>query len=274
MSRAPSADRPSPRPKLDARPFAKGDGPTGALVLHGLTGTPHEVRTLALALADRGFAVRSPALAGHHDLAALEASRWRDWYASVEAAWDELRDGGRRKVMLVGFSLGGLLSLRLAALRPLEVAALAVFSVPLSLPPWQQRAIRALAKLRKLGALRRLVGVMPKDGPDVRIHREFVESPSLRGVPWPTLVEFVALQDEVATLLPHVRAPLLVVHGKLDHTAPVGDSDRLVQRVGSLRVQRLILPRSFHQVGLDVERDEAAAALVRFAVAELGDPQP
>ena len=88
------------------------------------------------------------------------------------------------------------------------------------------------------------------------------------------LTQMIELQDEVGELLPHVRAPLLVVHGRLDHTAPVDNADRLVQRVGSQRVERVILPQSFHQVGLDVERDAAAAALVRFAVAELGDPDP
>lgn len=258
---------------FDPRPFAQGDGPKGALVLHGLTGTPHEVRVFADALAERGFAVRAPALAGHGDLATLESTRWRDWYDAIEAAWLELVDGGRRAAMVAGFSLGGLLSLRLAALRPLEVRALAVLSVPLSFPAWQRRTIAALGKLRGMGGVRRLVGMLPKAGPDVRIQREFANSPSLRGVPWPTLVQMIALQDEVATLLPHVRAPMLVLHGRLDHTAPVVNSERLIQRVGATRVERVILPQSFHQVGLDVERDVAAAALVRFAVAELGDPQ-
>jgi carboxylesterase len=252
--------------------MSRGDGPLGALVLHGLTGTPHEVRVLALALAERGFAVRVPALAGHGDLAALEASSWREWYASVEQAWLELHDGGRRRAMVVGFSLGGLLALRLAALRPLEVTAIATLSVPLALRGWQRQAIATLARLRGLGGIGRWVGMLPKRGPDVRIQRELAGSPSLRGMPWPALAQLVALQDEVGELLPHVRAPLLVLHGRLDHTAPVGDSERLAQRTGSVRVQRVILPRSFHQVGLDVDRDAAAAALVRFAVAELGDP--
>lgn len=262
-----------PAPLVDPRPFARGDGELGALVVHGLTGTPHEVRSLAVALADRGFAVRVPALAGHADLAALEGSRWREWYASVEAAWTELRRGGRRRTMIAGFSLGGLLALRLAALRPTEVVAIATFGVPLSLPPWQRRAIAALARLRGLAGIGRWIGVLDKHGPDVRVLRELEASPSLTAFPWPSLAELVALQDEVGELLPHVRAPLLVVHGRLDHTAPVANAERIAQRTGSVRVQRLILPRSFHQVGLDVDRDAAAAALVRFAVAELGDPR-
>jgi carboxylesterase len=257
----------------DPRPFAKGDGRRGALVLHGLTGTPHEVRAFADGLAERGFAVRVPMLAGHGDLETLERTPWTSWYATADAALDDLRRGGASKVLVVGFSLGGLLALRLAALRPADVDAVAALSVPLALPPWQERAIALLSRLRAIGPIAGLVGMLPKKGPDVRIEREFATSPSLRGMPWPALAQLVALQHEVDALLPHVRTPLLVLHGALDHTARVDDSARLVQRVGSPRVERVILPSSFHQLGLDVDREAALAAIVRFAVAELGDPQ-
>ncbi len=263
-----------PAPLLaDARPWAKGDGDDAALVLHGLTGTPHEVRAFAEALADRGFAVRVPALAGHTDLGTLEKTGWREWYAGAEAALIELREGGRR-VLVVGFSAGGLLALRLAALRGRDLDALAVLGVPLSLPPWQRQAIGVLARLRRVRPLARLVGMMPKHGPDVRIARELVRSPSLRGMPWPALAELVALQAEVTDLLPHVRTPLLVLHGALDHIARVDDSARIVQAVASERVQRLVLPESFHQLGLDVDREAAVTAVVEFAQAELARVMP
>lgn len=263
----PGPEGPAP-PRADPRPWARGDGDTGALVLHGLTGTPHEVRAFAEALADRGLAVRVPALAGHADLDTLERTSWREWYAGAEAALVALREGGRR-VLVVGFSAGGLLALRLAALRGSDLDALAVLGVPLSLPPWQRRAIGMLARLRRVRPLARVIGMMPKHGPDVRIARELRESPSLRGVPWPALAELVALQHEVTALLSHVRTPLLVLHGALDHTARVEDSARIVQAVSSARVQRLVLPDSFHQLGLDVDREAAVTAVVEFAQREL-----
>lgn len=258
-------------PALSSRPSgadARATGRRGALVLHGLTGTPHEVRPFADALAARGFAVTMPVLAGHGDLAALERTTWPEWYAGAEAALAEARERCAR-VLVLGFSLGGLLALRLAALRPADVDALVVLSVPLALRSWQRRAIGMLATLRGVRPLATLVGMLPKKGPDVRIEREFASSPSLRGMPWPALAQLVALQQEVDGLLPHVRAPLLVLHGRLDHTARVEDSARIVQRVGSVRVERIVLPESFHQLGLDVDRDAAAAAIVEFADREL-----
>src|SRR5829696_6059471 len=90
----PARTRPGPAPHIaDPRPSARADGEAGALVLHGLTGTPYEVRAFAEALADQGMVVRVPALAGHHDLATLEKSTWREWYAGAEEALVELRRG-------------------------------------------------------------------------------------------------------------------------------------------------------------------------------------
>jgi carboxylesterase len=268
-ARLSAADPPAPR---EAGPIALGDGPRAVLLLHGLTGTPYEVRPFALALHARGFAVRAPLLAGHADLDALERSGWRDWYGSAEAALRELLDAGAR-VLVLGFSMGGLLALRLAALRRDAVAGLVVVSVPIEQRAWERRAIGALAALRRNPLGRRFVGLLAKHGGrDVRVQREATASPSLDAFPYPALAELVALQDEVGELLPHVRAPLLVVHGRLDHTAPVEHGERISMAVGSSRVERLVLPRSFHLVGLDLDREHAGVRIVDFALSVLGDP--
>jgi carboxylesterase len=257
---------------IDPSPIAWGDGERGVLLIHGLTGTPYEVRPFARALAQRGFAVRAPRLRGHDDLHTLETVTWRQWYAGVEAAFDELRDGGRRRTVVLGFSLGALLALRLAALRPRELHGLVSVSVPLSMPGWQKSAIFALARMRRHPWLGGLVGVLPRAGPDVRIEREFRSSPSLRAFPWPALAELAALQDEVGELLPLVRAPLLLLHGAYDHVAPPEGSARVAQRVGSVTVRRILLPSSFHIVALDLDRARACAEVVEFATTALGEP--
>jgi len=268
-----SAAAPSPSAVdalVDPRPIHRGEGLRGVLLLHGLTGTPYDVAPFAEALHARGLAVRAPLLAGHSDLSTLETSSWRDWYASAEAAFDELHAGGRRRVLIVGFSLGSLLALRLSVLRAADVAGLAALSVPLSFRGWQRTAIETLARLRTTRGIGRLVGMLPKDGPDVRVERAFRQSPSLRGFPFPSLAEMIALQDEVRDLLPHVRTPLLLLHGRHDHIAPVEHCDRVAQRVGSSQVHKVVLPRSFHILAHDLDRAEACAEIVRFAVSVLG----
>lgn len=260
---------------IDPRPIHLGEGSRAVLLLHGLTGTPYDVAPFAEALHEKGFAVRAPQMAGHADLDTLEETTWRDWYATAESAFDELAAQGRRTVMVLGFSMGSLIALRLAALRTPDVMGLAALSVPLSFTAWKRTAIEAMARARATPGLGRLVGFLPKDGgPDVRVERAGRESPNLRGFPFPALAELVALQREVGDLLPLVRAPLLLLHGRHDHTASVQMAARVAQRVASSQVRKVVLPRSFHILAHDLDRDRACSEIVNFALNVLGSPDP
>ena len=254
------------RDAVDPSPIVVDQGNSWVVLLHGLTGTPFDVAPFAHALVSAGYSVTAPRLPGHHDLQALETSTREQWY---EAAASEIHRAARAsatgRTLVLGFSMGSLLAFRFAAQHPDKVAGLIAISVPLELPLWKRPTIRALARLRRLPLTRAMVGIFPKVAPDVRILREARQSPSLRGFPYPTLVEFVNLQAEAEAILPQVRAPLLLIHGRFDHTAPVHLSQRVAQRVSSAHVERVVLPRSFHIVGRDLDRDMACEAIVHFA---------
>jgi len=79
-------------------------------------------------LARLGYTVRGVQLAGHCGTADdLLATRWQDWYASVEQAQAELAAQVDR-VFVAGLSMGALLGLHLAARRPESVAGLALYA--------------------------------------------------------------------------------------------------------------------------------------------------
>src|SRR5438067_12275746 len=100
-----------------------GPRPPGALLVHGFTGTPEELRPLGEALAARGFPVHAVRLAGHGtDVAELARTRWTDWFASVEAGVARLRASTER-LAVAGMSMGRLLALHPAAPRPEGVTA-------------------------------------------------------------------------------------------------------------------------------------------------------
>jgi carboxylesterase len=255
----------------DKTPLFMRAGGRGVLCLHGFTGTPFEVRPLAEALAGRGFTVMVPALAGHcGTVAELARTRWPDWLASTEAALDRLLgevEGGR--VAVAGFSLGGLLALRLARLRPTQVAALAVMAAPLRLRPYQVRAVRLLARLPAL--LRRgPFDVLPKLGGYDIVDREMaLLNPALAGMPVQGLASMLELGDLVRRDLPDIRVPTLVAHGERDRTVPLQDSLELVGTLGAPIVERLFLPRSGHLIAIDVERSALVEAVSRFFATHL-----
>ncbi len=244
------------------------------LCVHGLTGTPWEVRPVGEMLARAGYVAAGPLLAGHGDVEELEASSWQDWYASAEEAFERLLDGGRRRVVALGFSMGSLLVLRLAALRPDDVTGVIAMGVPLEFPPWKQAAIQGLARLRRTPWLGQLIGRHPKrSGPDIRVLRMAQANPSLSQFPYPTLRELVALQAETRDVLPRVRTPLLLLHGGMDHAAPADDSARVAQLVSSRDVRRRVFPRSFHHLAVDLDREEVATEILGFVDRVTGRPR-
>ncbi len=89
-----------------------------AILIHGFTGTPDDMRELANFLFTKGLAVKVPLLAGHgrHWLD-LEATSYYDWWKTVES---ELRSGAGKykKIFLIGYSFGGNLAFDLAARYP------------------------------------------------------------------------------------------------------------------------------------------------------------
>jgi carboxylesterase len=250
----------------DKAPLFLRGGPRGVLCLHGFTGTPFEVRPVAEALAGRGFTVVAPALAGHcGTIDELVKTRWPDWLASAEAALQRLRDEvGGAPVAIAGFSLGGLLSLRLARMRPADVAALAVIAAPLRLRGYQVRAVRALARLPRL-LQRGPLAVLPKfGGYDVLDTEMKRQNPGLSGMPIAGIASLIELGELVRRDLPDIRTPTLVVHGERDRTVPLGDSLELAGSIGAGVIERLFLPRSGHLVAIDVERSTLIETVTRF----------
>jgi carboxylesterase len=247
-----------------------GDG-RGVLCLHGMTGTPFEIRSVGEALAGSGYSVEVPMLAGHGGtLRDLAVTQWPDWLASAERAMDQLRQNvGGRPIAIVGFSMGGLLALRLAARYPERIAALVIMAAPLRMRPFQTRGVRALCRL-PLDFRSYPLACIPKlKGSDVSDPEMRDANPSLRAFPISAVTSLFQLMDTVRADLPNVRAPTLVIHGRQDHTVPMEDSLELTGSLGSEVIERLWLERSFHIVTLDVERSTVSSAITAFLARHL-----
>ncbi len=233
-----------------------GDGKIGIVCVHGFTGTPYEVRYLGDRLQEAGFTVRGVCLPGHAtNIDDLDATRWTDWADAVEDAFDTLRLTCTR-VVVVGQSLGGLLSLHLAANRP-EVAAVATLAAPL----WLDGLAGKVAKWAMTGALR--WKRIPKlYGSDVRDRRTRAENPCYDAIPTRALGELAQYMRVVDGELASITQPVLVLHARHDHTAPVACAARIADKTRAVRTR--ILPRSYHLIAADVERDVVAAEVIDF----------
>ncbi len=85
------------------------------LVLHGFSGQPRSVKPWAYYLHEQaGYTVSVPRLPGHGTTwQEMNKTRWEDWYAEVERAFLALQ-AAHDEVFVMGLSMGGTLTLRLA----------------------------------------------------------------------------------------------------------------------------------------------------------------
>jgi carboxylesterase len=249
-----------------AAPFSLGDGPDACLLLHGLTGSPAEVRPVGEALAQSGFRAVGPLLPGHGTTPQdLELVGGADLLAAARAHLLELR--GARRIFLCGLSAGALLSIHLAA-RSFIRDGLPDFSgLALLAPAVEFRGSSWLFAqvVARLPALPILFGKGPRDiaSPQQPDGRDRVDG-SYAAVPMRWAGELRSLSREALRLAPRVHAPALILQGARDRTVAPSAARRLSRQLGSPRVEVRMLQRSGHVLPLDVEADEVCRSVVSF----------
>jgi len=227
-------------------------------VLHGFTGNPQSMRGLALALADAGFTVEMPLLPGHGtDISDMIPTRWKDWSEAAEAAYDELA-ARCDSVVVVGLSMGGMLSVWLAQRHP-EIAAIAVVN-PLIVPP-DADSLAFVQSMADSGE-----EVAPGIGSDIAMEGA-VES-AYPGLPLQAVLSLFAAASEVEAGLESVTCPVLVFTSVQDHVVDPTSSDVLAARAKG-PVERVTLERSYHVATLDYDKDEIESRTVEFVTSVL-----
>jgi carboxylesterase len=246
---------PSAEPKVDTAPFdLPGSNRAAALCLHGLTGTPYEVRPLGEALSQAGIRAVGPALPGHNETPqSLARVRYQQWLEAAREQLQWLRDQ-HDVVFVVGLSMGGLLTLALASEERVDGAVTVGTPLRLSQP---------LATFMPL--LKYLVPLARKrEGSNICDPAARLRHPSYEVMPLAAVRQLQHLQRLVRGALGRVTAPLLVAHGAHDATADPADSKEIFDRVASREREYLILEDSAHVVPVDRDGPRLAAATVGF----------
>jgi carboxylesterase len=249
------------QPRGDGGPFdlpGRAGGADAALLLHGLTGSPFELRPVAERLARSGVRCLAPVLPGHENAQALSRTSWTDWVAGARQALLSL--GETRRTLVVGSSMGALAACALAAEGPGRVDGIALLAPAAELMPLGNLA----GWLARHTPVPRLFPLIPKrGGSDVGDLAMRAANPCMDSVPFHAVAELQAFQRHVDALLPRVRCPALVVAGARDGTVTVAGARRMAGRLGG-GARFVVLPRSRHLVAIDVERERCAADVASF----------
>jgi carboxylesterase len=250
-------------------------GPTGFLLIHGLGGTPVEMRFVGTGLARAGYTVSCPQLAGHcGSFEDLRATGWRDWYASVEKAHAALR-ATCKSVVVGGLSMGAILALHLAAQRPEEVHGAALFAPTLKLDGWGvpwYSVLFNLVRHRRTADLITFSEREPYGIKDPRV-RALVMAAIKSGDssragqfsnPGRVMLELRWLVHAVKRELSGIRQPTLIVHPREDDRASLRNAAYLQGALGGM-VETCVLDDSYHIVTVDRQRDLVVERTAAFA---------
>jgi carboxylesterase len=116
--------------------FHYAGGPIAVVLIHGLTGTPAELKLVAKGFARAGYSVYGVQLAGHcGSEAELLATGWKDWLASALEAFDRVRTD-HHTVFVGGLSMGALLSLLVTSHRVGQAAGCLLYSPTMFYDGW------------------------------------------------------------------------------------------------------------------------------------------
>ncbi|ACU74917.1 esterase/lipase [Catenulispora acidiphila DSM 44928] len=243
---------------------AEGAGPAriGVLLCHGFTGSPQSLRPWAEHLAEAGFGVRLPRLPGHgtdwHD---MQVTTWDDWYAEVDRAFHELQAGYDR-VFVMGLSMGGTLTLRLAERHGADVAGIVLVNA--SVKP--DKAVIKLVPVLKL--------LVPSvAGIGNAINKQGVSELAYSRVPLKALDSFAGGWRTVAADLPKVTQPTLLFRSTADPVVHPSNSAMILSRISATDVTEQVLEKSSHVATLDHDAEQIYAGSVEFVrrVAGLGN---
>lgn len=264
--------------------FYDGSG-AGVVLLHGLGGTPVEMRPVAKGFSRAGFSALCPRLAGHGGTEDdLRSARWEQWESDAIVALERMRARGR-PTFVGGLSMGAVLSLRVAAVRPDLVDGLLLFAPTFVYDGWAVPWYRFLLKLlidtpigRKYSFMERHPFGLKDERIRARVVRAMTEGAAtgdsgeagLLGTPSQALRQLWRLCDATAARLGRVTSPAFVAHARHDDLASIANAERVMRKLGG-RVEALILEDSYHLVTIDRQAPLAISRAVAFAQARVDE---
>jgi carboxylesterase len=246
------------------------------LLVHGLTGTPKEMLSVAKRLHKYGFTVSCPVLAGHCGTEEdLLATGWRDWADSAEAALLQLRKHAD-VVFVGGLSAGAVISLYLADRHPDLVRGMVLYSTTLKWDGWSIPKLYFLLPLvlhlPYFGKRYHFTETFPYGIKNENLRRRIVAKmnsgdTSAAGhthTPGVIVRELWRMVNTVKKRLPLIHTPALIAHANNDDIAGLRKNALYLQRRLAGPTELLRLYDSYHMITVDQERHLVADATAGF----------
>ena len=235
--------------------------PVGCLLVHGMGSTPYQVRSLGEYLAWQGLTVLGIRLPGHGTtLDELEQTTAQQWLTALNHGIDQLLQTCSH-IFVIGNSLGGVLTLAIAARRQQDLAGIVTISTPVSATM--------------------LIGLLEDPTiPDRFVRPDIAEvlcsDPRVGTFQYPqqskkVLAAAYEVFQQNQAHLSQIHIPVLVIISRKDWVVPLENAHYLIEHVSSTDTTLLTLNDSAHLPTLDYDKERVQVACLSFIERILGE---
>jgi carboxylesterase len=246
------------------------------LLLHGLTGSPFEMRYFGGKLHKMGYDIFCPCLPGHcTNIENLKSKSWQNWVDFVRKEFYTLLST-YDEVFISGLCLGALIALAIA-INDDAPRAIALLSPTLALDGWSlpwYRFFRFLLPLAQT-PLRHVIDYSFKEAEPYGVKNEHVRKKIIYLLrtnnivaydryPAVTIIELKRISKYIRRNIGKVKVPTIIMHAELDDITKIGNAEFIYENVGSAEKDLVRLKDSYHLITVDNEKDIVIQKTVEF----------
>jgi carboxylesterase len=226
------------------KPFFFEGGKRAVLMLHGFTGSSADVRMMGRFLQKKGYTCHAPQYKGHAvPPEELVHTGPDDWWEDVIGGYNHLKEKGYDEIAVVGLSLGGVFSLKLATEQPVKAV------VPMCAPMYiksEEVMYKGVCEYAEEYKKRE------QKSPE-QIEQEMEE---FKKTPMNTLKELQELLKSVRNSVDLVYAPTFVVQARHDEMINTDSANIIYNEVESEKKDLKWYENSTHVITLDKEKEQ------------------
>jgi len=195
-------------------------------------------------LASHGYTVRVPRLPGHGTRwQDMNITTWQDWYAEADRSFRELA-ARSSQVFVMGLSMGGSLTLRLAEMKGDAIAGIVLVNPAVH----SERPDRFA-----LPIIKHVIGSFPGISNDIK--KPGQDEGAYDRIPLKAAHSLTHLWSAVKTDIAAIDQPLLLFRSAEDHVVEASNAAWILSHVSSTDVREIVLMDSFHVATLDNDAD-------------------
>ncbi len=244
------------------------------LLLHGLTGTPLELRWIARDFAKAGFDVYFPVLPGHcSNIEELKKTKWQNLYRFARNFYFDLK-AQYKSVFVGGLCVGGMLALMLGMEFP-DIDGVASWSPVMNIDGWAIPWYRFLLPLGLYTPLKHIYYWKEKEPYGIKneaMRKKIIsmmfsdknEAMAYDKIPAPIIVELKKMAKYIKKNAHKLKAPFILIHSKEDDLSSIKGAKYIYKKSPSKTKRFIELTDSYHIITMDNEKEIVSQKTIEF----------